>query len=119
MTTTCPTPASRARARTASRSGSNAASPRWQWASTSPVPALGVVIASVTPHRLEAGTGPAPSHGRFGADPGAAPAPRCRGRRVERDGTWGPQHAGATRVLARPALLDVHQERSRDVDRRE
>src|SRR3989441_8564632 len=94
MTTTCPTSASRARARTASRSGSNAASPRWQWASTST------------------------SHGRFGADLGATSAAR-RGWRGERNGARRTERPGATRILARPALLDVHEERRRDIDRRE
>src|SRR3989475_618688 len=91
---TMSTSASRARARTASRSGSNAASPRWQWASTST------------------------SHGRFGADLGATSAAR-RGWRGERNGARGTERPGATRVLARPALLDVHEERRRDIDRRE
>src|SRR5438552_236891 len=55
------------------------------------------------------------SHGRFGADLGAA----AWGRRVQRHRPRGTQRSGPARVLARPALLDVHQERGRDVDRRE
>src|SRR5437773_602480 len=106
--------ASRACTTTASRSGSNAASPRWQWASTSPVPAARVEVAAAPP-ALMGGNGTSTSHGRFGADLGAA----AWGRRVQRHRPRGTQRSGSARVLARPALLDVHQERGRDVDRRE
>src|SRR5438876_9724506 len=40
-------------------------------------------------------------------------------RRSQGDRACRPERPGAARVLARPALLDVHQERRGDVDRSE